>query len=512
MPLDTALIMRAMIVASELGRSWEGQQGSQNEFARLLEEYGLKDSSENGLIDLNSGGPRTYEAQLRGLGLIYKNDAGNLELTQAGEDMVSLTNVAETFQFQVLKYQYPSQYSMGRNVDIDRSIQIKPFLFLMRLASDPDINGLSDKDTIVPIVFGKTERSFQNCKNKILDARTQGIASVIPDDSSIRTAKTINNTFEERLKDLKDIANTFNNVLIGSGIANRRDINGETRLFPRSALYDLIREVSLTPMTDFLSLPGMQAIRHYGRRRGARRDNRRTNILQSAPELLTIQEVIMQNFIQQVALPASHAEIDEFISRMTREYHLRRDTVFSTLQPILSNTTQYAGGRLIELSRGGTQHANEFEHAITRVFSNEFGYQAEHTGQRVRPAGRIGGYCDVFVVEFDRNCCGIIDAKATDRYNLPHDDYAKMVQTYIPNVQELYGNRENVELKFVAYISHLVKDEAVSRAQQIYENKGIPVVLCSVYGLNGMRETADYQGHPEAVTDYFSSNSVVLVS
>ena len=65
LPLDTALILRALVVASELGTSWGGEQAHQNKFSKLLDDYGLKSGGEQ--RDKNSGGSRTYEAQMRSL-------------------------------------------------------------------------------------------------------------------------------------------------------------------------------------------------------------------------------------------------------------------------------------------------------------------------------------------------------------------------------------------------------------------------------------------------------------
>jgi hypothetical protein len=125
---------------------------------------------------------------------------------------------------------------------------------------------------------------------------------------------------------------------------------------------------------------------------------------------------------------------------------------------------------------------------------------------------RTGGYMDIFVVETGRNACGIIDAKSSKYpYDLPHDDAAKCITTYIDAAGELYGNRNNLDLKFVAYISHVIGSGASTRAQDIYLSKGIPVSLISAYGLNFMRESSLYKGKPSAVTDLLSKNPVNLI-
>ncbi len=249
-PLDTALILRAMVVASELGTSWVGDQGQQNKFSELLEKYGLKGGGNQ--RDDNPGGSRTYEAQMRLLGLLYKDtDTNTLKLTQAGEDLVNLQEPTKTMEFQILKCQFPSSYSLARNVGIDRSIKIRPFVFLLKLAADQDLNGLTDKDIMVPVVYGRQETDFQKCKNLILQLRSADFPAVIPDTSEIRTTKTQSASYDSRIRDIKDIANTFKNVLQGCGLVDLRYVGEETRIFPRKGIMDMVSEVEAMPYIDF---------------------------------------------------------------------------------------------------------------------------------------------------------------------------------------------------------------------------------------------------------------------
>jgi hypothetical protein len=119
---------------------------------------------------------------------------------------------------------------------------------------------------------------------------------------------------------------------------------------------------------------------------------------------------------------------------------------------------------------------------------------------------------DVFVVETGRNTCGIIDAKSSSKpYDLPHNDVAKCINTYIDAASELFGNRGNLELKFVAYVSHIIGAGATTRAQDIFDKKNIPVSLISAYGLNFMRDSETYRGNAMAVTSLLSKNPVNLI-
>jgi hypothetical protein len=88
---------------------------------------------------------------------------------------------------------------------------------------------------------------------------------------------------------------------------------------------------------------------------------------------------------------------------------------------------------------------------------------------------------------------------------------AKVKTTYIDNVSELYGNRGNLELKFVAYVSHLISSGAEVRAQDIYEAKNVPVSLISAYGLNSLREKTEYKNNPNKITSLLTHEPVNLI-
>jgi hypothetical protein len=83
-----------------------------------------------------------------------------------------------------------------------------------------------------------------------------------------------------------------------------------------------------------------------------------------------------------------------------------------------------------------------------------------------------------------------------------------MVQTYIPATKELFSTRKNLELKFIAYVSHIITPGSLDRAYEIYKNRNIPVSLISAYELNNMRESNKFKSNPEAVTNRLSEESV----
>jgi hypothetical protein len=507
-PLNTGLILRALIAASERGSSWVGKQGNQDLFAKLLDDYGIKKGGK--LRDAGSGGSRTYEAQMRALGLIYKAEDGALKLTQAGEDLANLRNIAETLQYQMMRFQFPAPYSQGPMVNIDPSIKIRPFLFLLQLAGDPELNGLSTKDIAVPVVRGRNHSSFNQCKELILKGREHGLESVITPNDPIWTSRTTGNSYEDRMADILDISNTFKCALEGTGLIQIRYIGNEKRFFPAPGVAGAIAKMAIPPFIDFENLPLFQASLQYGTRIGAVKDTRRIFMPKANPEMLTKSAVILRRFTSTIRLPVYQQEVDQFIEEMKRDFGASRNLVLEAIEPIIQDPEAYIGSSLIDLSKGGSKTAEEFEKTVCHLFDREFGFTADWTGRKPRP-GKVGGYMDVFVVETGRNKCGIIDTKSTDSYDLPHDDVAKALSTYIDSAAELYGSATKLELSFVAYISHLISPGAEERARRIYDDKNVPVSLISAYGLNSMRSDNRYLNHPEEVTDRLSLRPVNLI-
>lgn len=507
LPLETALFLKAMIVASELGSTWAGDQKQQNEFAKLLERYGLKGGGDQ--RDKHSGGARTYEAQLRLLGFLYKEPNGKLLLTQAGQAAVEFDDLSATFIWQILKVQFPCQYSEGHNINMDPSIKVRPFVLLLDLMQDPELDGLTDVDMMVPVVFGHNANTYATCKSKILLSRKNGVPSVIPDGEYIRTAKTKNpvkTPYKQRLDDIKDIANTFKNVLQGAGMIEERITDGsETRWFINQSITSLLNEVKKLPFIDFKGLQPLQAQLQYGLRRNATKDTRRALMPAKLPQLDTASGVIYEKFLKNVQLPATQKDISEFAKTMMSELGISYNAVISALQPIINNAETYINARLIELSKGGPKYAEAFEKNVTKIFEVDFGYESTWTGRTHRSG--VGGHMDVFVVEIERNLCGIIDTKSTNVYDLPHQDSSKAKTTYIDAASELFGSR-NLDLKFVAYISHLISPGAKTRAQDIYNAKGIPISLISAYGLNSMRDSNTFRGNASAVTEKLSAKPI----
>jgi hypothetical protein len=109
---------------------WAGNQDLQDAFCKALEVAGLK--KEGVQYDAHSGGPRTYLAQLKCLGLLFERE-GRLLATKAGEDLANGLPPLPIVQSMVLRHQYPSVYGNLANVRMNPQMRVKPFLFVLKL-------------------------------------------------------------------------------------------------------------------------------------------------------------------------------------------------------------------------------------------------------------------------------------------------------------------------------------------------------------------------------------------
>lgn len=61
---------------------------------------------------------------------IYARVYGQIKLTLAGEAIMGGDSPVEILKGQILKYQFPSSFSIGRGVQVAPRFKIRPFRFL----------------------------------------------------------------------------------------------------------------------------------------------------------------------------------------------------------------------------------------------------------------------------------------------------------------------------------------------------------------------------------------------
>lgn len=166
-----------------LNQEWRGQRDTHLDLEEALEKAGLKRLGER--RDQTGGGARTYQAWIFSLGLIFiQESTGQMKLTLAGEAIMNGASPVSVLKNQILKYQFPSAFSIGRGVDVSRRFRLRPFVFLLKLLCDPQIDFLTEEEigkVVIVEAENETERCYLSVRDKILDFRERGDRS-LPED------------------------------------------------------------------------------------------------------------------------------------------------------------------------------------------------------------------------------------------------------------------------------------------------------------------------------------------
>lgn len=109
-----------------LNQAWEGERAAHLSLEKALEEAGLKRIGER--RDRTGGGARTYQAWIASLGLIFiQESTKRIQLTLAGEALINGASPVAILKNQILKYQFPSSFSLSQSVNVSDRFKIRPF-------------------------------------------------------------------------------------------------------------------------------------------------------------------------------------------------------------------------------------------------------------------------------------------------------------------------------------------------------------------------------------------------
>lgn len=115
-----------------LGQVWGGQRNEHLSLEDAFELNGIKRIGDR--RDQTGGGARTYKAWLMSLGLIFtQHNSEQIRLTLAGDAIIRGESPVKIIKNQVIKYQFPSAFSLGRGIDLNPRFRIHPFWFLLKL-------------------------------------------------------------------------------------------------------------------------------------------------------------------------------------------------------------------------------------------------------------------------------------------------------------------------------------------------------------------------------------------
>ena len=443
----------AAFCSSALGKKWAKNRATHIAFEEELESSGTKRIGER--RDATGSGGRTHAAMLYSLGLWFEKNE-QVFLTLAGEAILEGQSPVEILKKQVLRFQYPSPYSVQVRVSPD--FKIRPFPFLLRLLTDERIGALTQEEIakIVQIeAKNETNSCYERVASRILEYRANGDA-IFP-----------NGYFEEldaSIPNLMDVANTIMNWLDYTQLVFR-----EKKLI--GADPDKIDEVLaiLRNPAPFIQFPCEADVfqRKYGVDPKHQKDTR--NLLNTASITTRMIEKnrILRAFFNYSSLNpviSIGSDVIDEISQLTgtdkgyTEDVLLRTYPNGALNGYLSNYRSMAFQ--------GRDEATDFEIATTNLFRDVFDYEAIHLGQ----TGALSAP-DVLLISDSDGYQAIIDNKAYSKYSISGDHHNRMVHNYIENIGRYSECRHPIG--FFTYISGGFVEHIDRQIKSVADDSGV---------------------------------------
>lgn len=487
-----------------LDQEWQGQRESHLSFEDALEQADLKRKGER--RDQTGGGARTYKAWVTSLGLIFTQEStGKVKLTLAGEAIMAGESPVEVLKNQILKYQFPSSFSLSRGVKVAPRFKIRPFRFLLKLLNDADIEYLTEEE-IAKIIVTKAEDETDKCYryivDKILEFRQRG--DTIHEDDYFDKYKSSKGEVnpEHPFSHLMDLANTIVNWLEYTQLVKRD--NGLVSILDDKRL-EVQNILSVCP--PFIDRPEEHEYfqRKYGLDPKHKKDTRNLTKSKTITAKIIAEQKIKQAYISEslkkpitkitVSLIDKIAEQTGFEDKLVEEILLK----FYPRGSVGAFMTEY-----FEMAFKGRDEATDFEKATVKLFENVFGFEAKHVGP-------IGLTPDVLILSDADGYQAIIDNKAYSKYTISNDHHNRMVHNYIKNL-ERYSNSD-VPLAFFSYIAGGFGKKIDSQIMDIVSATGVSGSAMSVSNMIKLVELYEPNSYTHKnIRDIFSVNRQILLS
>lgn len=465
-----ASVPRALAsLALAVGTKWQ----TPNKSTEMLIEEALESSGVKRVgtrRDRGGGGARTYRSWLKSLGLVFMDDEDQLQLTLAGQDLLSGDNPIPIIRKQVLDFQYPSAWSIKGASAVHPRFRIHPFRFLLTLLGDPRLEGyLTQSEDIAKIViaYGETPESLDDVVNRILRLRQYGDASLDNDYVEKFTTKRQGHTDIEKLfANHNDVANTIGNWLEYAQLIYRE--NGTWKLNP--ATEDITTAIIGKP-ARFIDRPEDEEYfqRRYGI--GLKRKKDLRDLTQS--RTVTKRMIEQRNLNVALLTLASKHLITDINADVIRQLATKAGTTTRTAERFLRKKYPHGASSIFlseyaDMAIQSRHRAREFEVATTEIFRQVFGYDAYHIA-----AGGI--VPDIYIESHTDHYCAILDNKAyKDGYSISNDHYNRMVYDYIPDVAQYRPTQTDYDLAFFSYIATEFKDTVDKQLHRIEHETHIP--------------------------------------
>ena len=460
----------AVFSTVSLDVQWHGSINLHRMFEDGLENAGLKRVGER--RDARGSGGRTYYAWLASLGLVFTQESTNKSyLTLAGEAIMQGKSPVEILKNQVLKYQFPSPFSLSpanAKVRLNSRFKIRPFRFLLRLLDDSRIQYLTCEEIgkiVIVEAENESDKCFEYIVNRVLEFRDKGDVVLEADffDKYAPSSGKVN--MDHPYSHLLDVANTMANWLDYTQFVYREE-GGIIKL-----LDDKRKEVRciLESKQPFIDRPEQQEYfqRKYGLDPWHQKDTRNlANTKTITSRMIDVQK-IRQAFItlslKKPIRSISTDVIDYVVNSTGVDGKLVENTLFESYPngAISGFMTEY-----FEMAFKGTEEAIQFEIATTELFKDVFGFNAIHLGQTGSKSAP-----DVLLVSDSEGYQAIIDNKAYSKYSISGDHRNRMIHNYIESISNY--SKYSQPIGFFSYIAGGFGNQIDRQIQSIVNETGV---------------------------------------
>ena len=494
----------ATFAENALNQEWEGQRNSHLAYEEALEEKGLKRVGER--RDQTGGGARTYKAWLMSLGLIFTQEAtGKIKLTLAGEAILNGDSPVSVLKNQIIKYQFPSAFSLSWGVNVASRFKIRPFRFLLRLLQDSRVAYLTEEEIakiVVTEAENETDKCYEYIVKRILDFRNFGDSCLEKDFLFKYKSSRGGINLAHPYSHLTDLANTLVNWLEYTQLIKREE--GKV-----SILTEKTAEVNniLATRLPFIDRPNHTEYfqRKYGVDPKHKKDDR--NLLTTinvTPKVIAIQKVKSAFITMSLEYLITGISAD-LVNKIAIKTGLNEKLVEEILVENYPHGSVNAFmTKYFEMAFKGRDEASDFEKSTAELFRKIFGFQTKHVGP-------IGLTPDVLLYSELEGYQAIIDNKAYSKYSISNDHHNRMVHNYLANISK-YSDK-TAPIAFFTYIAGGFVSNIDTQLKSIINEAGIngsAITVSNVIKLVELNET-----HPlshKRIKELLGINRQVIIS
>ena len=431
--LDSIPEVLAAFADISLNQEWVGQRGTQMAYEEALERAGLKRVGSR--RDQSGSGGRTYGAWLVSLGLIFNQaETGNIKLI---------------LKSQVLKYQFPSSFSLGRGVQVHGRFKIRPFRFLLKLLCDDRIERYLTQDEIAKVVAVDAENEsaavYEYVVQHIIRFREVGDRCLDPEFFEKYGPGRGEVNPDHPFSHLQDMANTMINWLEYTQLAKRNDDRQLVILEEKQSEVEEI--LSVTP--PFIDRPANHEYfqRKYGLDPKHKKDSRNLEQTKTVTARIIAEQKIRAAYIRISLTKPITGVSPDLIAEITEETGITGNLVEEIL------TKAYPHGSIgafmsayFEMAFKGREECTEFEVATTELFRDVFGYNAIHLGQTGSKSAP-----DILLLSDSDGYQAVIDNKAYSKYSISGDHHNRVVHNYLERINTY--SESSYPIGFFSYIA-----------------------------------------------------------